>query len=165
MGKFNKNLKESDLQDLEYRIRAGLLSRQAAADIVGVTAPVMCRWITDSSGCLWERYKKLRSVNTLAPLNIRRVVSPEWGEQTYEFCADKLEISVPSFAKRLRKHGADSPRVWVKGKLVEHGRKSTPEERALGQPRWEGLPNRSRDANLSKIPGPTKYERSLYALV
>jgi len=158
--KLNRRLTKEILNTLEEQIRSGETTRQAAADIVGVTGPVMCRWVTDGRP-LWDRYTKLREYSSREPLATRTVQTPEWGLQTYAYCAKKLQVSVPSFAKRLHKHGPDNPRTWIVGKLVENNLKEYQDKLEM-KSNWGNLKGRPRDHNLSRIPEPTKYERRMY---
>lgn len=160
MTKLNRQLTKQQLEDIESNIRAGEMTRQAAADLVGVTGPVMCRWISDGRP-LWKRYARLVEYTSGEPLATRTVQTPEWGIQTFAFCAEKLKISLQSFAKRMRKHGPESPRTWVVGKLVENS--STPgSDNFIASQEWGKLGNNPRDHVLKRIPEPTKYERRLY---
>jgi len=161
--RLNRRLTKELLDDLEDQIRSGETTRQAAADIVGVTGPVMCRWVSDGRP-LWDRYVKLRKHSAKDPVISRKIQTPEWGTQTYAFCAEKLKITVQAFSKRVNKHGAGSPRTWVVGKLVENSMKV----QAGGleaRSDWGSLGGKPRDHVLKRIPEPTKYERQMYGMV
>jgi hypothetical protein len=158
-----RKLIKDDFDYLEEQVRAGKMSRQAVANIIKVPATVVCRWVADGRS-LWERYltRKKRAARGL--LTIRTIETPEWGVQTYTYCAERLKINPPSFAKRVRKYGKDDPRTWVEGKLGRAA--SATDQNVCGKnSEWGNLGGKPRDHMLKNIPEPTKYERRMYGMV
>lgn len=155
--KFNHSLTQAQLTTMGRKIRAKELTMTAAAEHIGVHPSTLSRWVHDPKRSMWQSYQEQKEYDTRTRQETWLIETPEGETKTYAECAERLEISVGSFAKRIRKYGAANPRVWIVGRCTKNNTTGK-------NPRasWEGLSSRSRDHMLAKIPGPTKFERKLY---
>lgn len=156
MMEFNHDLTREQLLTLQRKIKSKIITKATAAKIIGVHPTIVSRWIAKGRKSIWEWYEERKEYEQRIPQEDWPITTPEGKQSTYGECAKALHITVGSFAKRVRKHGPDNPRVWVPEKFpynrtVEVSRRAN----------WEGLTNRSRDHRLAKIPSPTRYEKQL----
>jgi predicted XRE-type DNA-binding protein len=153
---FNLELTKEELDAMERAVKKREISQNKVAERIGVTQPVVCRWI-NSLDSLWSRYRSLRWQRLRSS---RRLATNPAGEQkTYPEHAEDLEITLNSFIWRMRRYGEKDPRVWVKGNVSQG---QSLDVTGTAKANWGGLTNRNRDHNLDRIPEPTDYERNLY---